>query len=142
MYGKNLKTKTREDLDYLKKQSVMIVDDNAYFANALKFTLQDNFNNKLDKITIVSDGEQCLEELKNNFYDFIFMDINMPNKNGIETTIEAMHLFRNLTIIAVSFHSEMKYLVKMIEAGARSYIIKDEVCKESLEKAISIEYSY
>ena len=30
----------------------------------------------------------------------------------------------------------------MIEAGARTYLIKDEICKESLEKAISIEYSF
>jgi DNA-binding NarL/FixJ family response regulator len=72
----------------------------------------------------------------------VFMDINMPKINGIDATREATNLYRNLVIIAVSFHSEIKYVVQMIEAGARSYIIKDEICKDSLDKALSIEYSY
>jgi DNA-binding NarL/FixJ family response regulator len=66
----------------------------------------------------------------------------MPKKNGIDATREATQLYRNLVIIAVSFHSEMKYVVKMIEAGARSYIIKDEINRDSLEKALSLEYSF
>ena len=36
----------------------------------------------------------------------------------------------------------MKYIVQMIEAGARSYIIKDEISKETLDKALAIEYSF
>jgi DNA-binding NarL/FixJ family response regulator len=70
------------------------------------------------------------------------MDINMPNMNGIETTRQATILYRNLIVVAISFHSEMKYVVQMIEAGARSYIIKDEINRESLEKALSIEYTF
>ena len=70
------------------------------------------------------------------------MDINMPKINGIAATREATALYRNLVVIAISFHSEMKFVVQMIEAGARSYIIKDEINKESLERALAIEYSY
>jgi DNA-binding NarL/FixJ family response regulator len=62
--------------------------------------------------------------------------------NGIVATKEATTLYRNLVVIAISFHSEMKFVVQMIEAGARSYIIKDEISKESLERALAIEYSY
>jgi DNA-binding NarL/FixJ family response regulator len=36
----------------------------------------------------------------------------------------------------------MKFVVQMIEAGARSYIIKDEISRESLEKALAIEYTF
>ena len=91
---------------------------------------------------IVRDGDECLSELNRKIYDMVFMDINMPKINGIDATREATTLYRNLVIVAVSFHSEMKYVVQMIEAGARSYIIKDEICPETLEKALSIEYSY
>jgi len=70
------------------------------------------------------------------------MDINMPGKGGVEATREATRMYRNLIVIAVSFHSEMKYIIEMIEAGARTYLIKDEICKESLQKAMSIEYSF
>jgi DNA-binding NarL/FixJ family response regulator len=104
--------------------------------------LNDYFEERIESISTAGDGFDCLEQLKNKVYDLIFMDIIMPNLNGIETTRKASMLYRNLIIIAVSFHSEMKYVVQMIEAGARSYIIKDEITKESLEKALSIEYTF
>ncbi len=126
----------------MKKQKILIADDNPHFAKALKFMLLDSFQEQVDEISIVKDGDECLLELNNKLYDTVFMDINMPKMNGIETTREATQQFRNLVIIAVSFHSEMKYIVQMIEAGARSYIIKDEISKETLEKALAIEYTY
>jgi two-component system, NarL family, response regulator DegU len=126
----------------MRKQKVLIADDNAHFAKALKFMLLDSFDERIEDITIVKDGDECISELNEQLYDMVFMDINMPKKNGIDATREATQLYRNLVVIAVSFHSEMKYVVRMIEAGARSYIIKDEISRDSLEKALSIEYSF
>lgn len=126
----------------MKKQKILIADDNPHFSKALKFMLLDSFQDQVDEIKIVKDGDECLCELNKRIYDTVFMDINMPKVSGIEATREATQAYRNLVIIAVSFHSEMKYIVQMIEAGARSYIIKDEISKETLEKALAIEYSF
>ena len=126
----------------MRKNRVLIADDNPHFAKALKFMLLDSFQDRIDEIIIVKDGEECLKELNGKIYDLVFMDINMPKISGIDATRQATTLYRNLVIVAVSFHSEMKYVVQMIEAGARSYIIKDEICPEALDKALSIEYSY
>ncbi|MBN1115703.1 MAG: response regulator transcription factor [Bacteroidales bacterium] len=126
----------------MKKQKILIADDNPHFAKALKFMLLDSFQEQVEEINIVKDGDECLNELNSKIYDTVFMDINMPKVNGIEATREATQHYRNLIVIAVSFHSEMKYIVQMIEAGARSYIIKDEICRETLEKALAIEYSF
>ena len=126
----------------MRKQKVLIVDDNPHFAKALKFMLLDSFLDRIEDVFIVKDGDECLSALHETIYDMVFMDINMPKKNGIDTTKEVTQLYRNLVVVAVSFHSEMKYVVQMIEAGARSYIIKDEISRDSLEKALSIEYTY
>ena len=126
----------------MKKQKILIADDNPHFAKALKFMLLDFFPDQIAEISIVKDGDECLVELSNRNYSVVFMDINMPSLNGIEATEEATNLYRNLVVIAVSFHSEMKYIVQMLEAGARSYIIKDEISKETLNKALEIEYSF
>lgn len=126
----------------MRKQKVLIADDNPHFAKALKFMLLDSFQDRLEDVIIVKDGAECLTELHKKIYDMVFMDINMPKINGIDATREATNLYRNLVVVAVSFHSEMKYVVQMIEAGARSYIIKDEICRDSLDKALAIEYSY
>jgi DNA-binding NarL/FixJ family response regulator len=122
----------------MKKLNVLIADDNPHFINALKFMLIDNFNENIDKISSAASGMEALSKLENQNVDMVFMDINMPEMDGIQATKEASKLYRNLIIVAVSFHSEMKYIVQMIEAGARSYIIKDEISKDALTKALEI----
>jgi DNA-binding NarL/FixJ family response regulator len=126
----------------MKKLKILIVDDNPHFINALKYMLTDFFSERIEKISEASNGNECLDILKNQIFDLVFMDISMPGLSGIEATREATRLYRNLIVIAVSFHSEMNYIVQMIEAGARSYLIKDEISKESLEKVLSIEYTF
>jgi len=126
----------------MKKLKILIVDDNPHFINALKYMISDYFEDRVENIAEAYDGAECIALLKKKVVDLVFMDINMPGMNGIDATREATRMFRNLIVIAVSFHSEMKYIVQMIEAGARSYIIKDEICKESLEKVLSIEYTF
>ncbi len=127
---------------YMKKLKILIVDDNPHFVNALKYMLTDFFSDRIEKISEASNGNECLEILRNKIFDLVFMDISMPGMSGVEATREATKLYRNLIVIAVSFHSEMNYIVQMIEAGARSYLIKDEINKESLEKVLSIEYTF
>jgi DNA-binding NarL/FixJ family response regulator len=131
-----------EQYPCMKKLKILIVDDNSHFVNALRFILLDNFENRIESIYTANDGQDCLNQLRKRGFDLVFMDIDMPNMNGIETTRHATILYRNLIIVAVSFHTEMKFVMQMIEAGARSYIIKDEINRESLEKALSIEYTF
>jgi CheY-like chemotaxis protein len=57
----------------MKKQKVLIVDDNPHFAKALKFMLLNSFNERIEDITIVKDGEECISELNQQLYDMVWI---------------------------------------------------------------------
>lgn len=120
----------------MKRYRILLVDDHAQFLSALKFLIVDTFNEEIESIDTACNGKECLDILSKKVVDIVFMDIDMPIMNGIETTKIASETYRNLIIIALSFHSDMKYVIQMIEAGARSYIIKEEVNKDLLSSVL------
>lgn len=117
---------------------ILIVDDHNQFVKAFKYLLEDLFADHIQYIDVVNNGDDCLEILSNKVYDIIFMDVDMPGMNGIDATKIINDTYRDIKIIAVSFHSDVKYIMKMIEAGARNYLIKEEINRERLEKALGV----
>lgn len=114
--------------------NVLIVDDNKQFLEAFKFLLYEHFSERIETIFEASNGQECLDILKRNAIDIVFMDFEMPVMNGVEATQKIIDLYRNLKVIAVSFHSELEDMKKMLEAGARNYIIKEEISPDAIEK--------
>ncbi|HEY9124222.1 MAG TPA: response regulator transcription factor [Bacteroidales bacterium] len=118
----------------MKKLNVLLVDDNQHFRQALKYMVEESNKEKINNIYQAGSGSEALNILQMQHIDLVFMDIDMPDMNGIETTRKAIELNRFLTIVALSFHQEMQYIMKMLEAGARNYIIKEDICTDSIKK--------
>ncbi len=121
----------------MDRYKILVVDDHPKFLKAFEFMLMDSFPEKIEQIAFAQNGEECLEELKENIYDIVFMDIDMPIMNGISATQKINELYRDIKVIALSLHSDLKYMIKMIEAGARNYLVKDDINKEKLEEAMN-----
>ncbi|MFO7828881.1 MAG: response regulator transcription factor [Bacteroidales bacterium] len=117
--------------------NVLIVDDNRQFLEAFRFLLQEHFSDRTDEIFEASNGQECLELLKKKSIDLVFMDLEMPVMNGVEATKKIVDMYRNIKVIAVSFHSELEDVKKMLEAGARNYIVKEEISPEAIEKCFT-----
>lgn len=122
----------------MAKLRILIVDDHNQFVKAFKYLLEDLFADHIQYIDVVNNGSECLEVLGLRIYDIIFMDVDMPGMNGIDATKIINDTYRDIKVIAVSFHSDIKYIMKMIEAGARNYLIKEEINRERLEKALEV----
>lgn len=104
--------------------SVIIVDDHQLFREGLKLLL-DNLP-VIGRIEAAADGRELLLMLGNQVLpDIIFMDIEMPGINGIEATKQALKLVPELNIIALSMYGDEDYYSKMIEAGAKGFILKN-----------------
>jgi DNA-binding NarL/FixJ family response regulator len=57
--------------------------------------------------------------------DVVIMDITMPDLNGIEATYQIMAELPNVKVIALSMHSDRRFVVGMLKAGASGYLLKD-----------------
>jgi DNA-binding NarL/FixJ family response regulator len=68
--------------------------------------------------------------------DIIIMDITMPGLNGIEATRQIIAQLPESKIIALSMHSEKRYVKGILQAGAAGYLPKDSAFDE-LSTAIS-----
>ena len=69
--------------------------------------------------------------------DVIIMDVAMPDLNGIEATRQIVAEFPAIRILALSMHDDRRFVLNMLKAGAKGYLLKDCAFKD-LVKAIRV----
>ena len=115
------------------KTSVFLVDDHQLFREGLKLLLSNiSF---IGEIKEASNGQEFLDALGSGIPDIVFMDIEMPVLNGIETTRAAIEQFPDIRIIALSMYGDEEYFTKMINLGVKGFILKNSGIQE-VENAI------
>lgn len=119
------------------KLKVLLVDDNHAFLKVFNKLLQTSFDSIIETIDLASNGQECIDLVQHNTYDLVFMDMEMPVMNGVQATKYITENFRGIKVIAVSLHSEIGNIQKMIEAGARTYIIKEKLTKEYIGEILN-----
>ena len=65
--------------------------------------------------------------------DVIVMDVTMPDLNGIEATQQILHHLPSVKVIALSGYDDRQYIIGMLHAGAKAYILKDRSFKELVQ---------
>ena len=118
--------------------NILVVDDNKQFREAFKYMIQENLADKYNELLEAENGAECLDIIRKKTVDIVFMDKQMPVMDGMEATKKIIDQYRNIRVIAVSFHSEMEDIKSMIEAGARNYIIKEEITPKAIANCLSI----
>jgi len=104
-------------------KNIILVDDKKVFRDSLKAML--DIAGEVEIIGEASNGKDFLEQLDTKLPDIVFMDIEMPIMNGIEATEAALEKFPGLVIIGLSLYDDQVYVEKLIEIGARGYLLKE-----------------
>ena len=115
------------------KTKVMIADDHSLIREGIKQLLE--FDGSIEVIAEASNGVDCLEKLENTTPDVLLLDINMPEKNGLEVLDEVKKKNYEVKVLILTVHNELEYLLKAIDIGVNGYILKDSESAE-LKKAI------
>lgn len=94
---------------------------------------------------IANNGEEALYKLNNPIRpDLIFMDIRMPNMNGIECLVKILQTEQIKDIPVIMLSSEIPQIEKVRSLGARGFIEKpsdNRVLRSHLEKMINTDYT-
>jgi len=112
------------------------VDDHQLFRNGLKILL--NAFPDFEVADEASNGFEFMNIISNTKADIALMDINMPDMDGIEATKQALKLYPELNIIALSMYGEEEYYYKMVDAGAKGFILKDSDISEVREAILTV----
>ncbi len=120
----------------MEKIRIIITDDHQLFRNGLKILL--NAFPEFEVTGEASNGEEFLKLIRDTCADVALMDINMPEMDGIEATRKALKICPELDIIALSMYGEEEYYYKMVDAGAKGFILKDSDISEVKEAILTV----
>ena len=116
----------------MKLIKIVLVDDHSLIRDAIRAHLNaDNYQ----IIAEAKNGKEALAIMEKDKPDIVFMDINMPELDGIKTTREIKKNYPQVEVIALSMLQESQYIRQMFEAGAKGYLLKN-CSEEDLRKAI------
>ncbi len=124
----------------IKKVKILLAEDN----EANQFLIKAIVKSKDWELTVVDDGELAVEAYKNDIYDMILMDVQMPIMNGYEATkaIREIEMAKSkgehIQIIALTAFAMKSDKDLCIEAGMDDYISKPFKRQQFLDKIINI----
>jgi len=112
---------------------ILLADDHKIIRDGLRSLIE-----KCPEMEVVGEadnGRMTIQLARELEPDVVIMDISMPDLNGIDATHQIIADVPGIKVIALSMHSDKRFVVGMFKAGAAGYLLKDCAFDE-LEQAV------
>lgn len=113
---------------------ILLADDHKIVRDGLRSLLEKQPN--MEVVAEAENGRKAVKLAIRRRPQVVIMDISMPDLNGIEATRQMLKELPHLKVIALSMHSDRRYILKMFQAGASGFLLKD-CAFEELDCAIN-----
>jgi len=110
---------------------IIIADDHKLFRQGLRNLLEKQSGIKI--VGEAGDGIAVMDMAQELLPHIIIMDISMPELNGIEATRRILSKNPNIKIIALSMHSDQRFVIEILKNGALGYLLKDSAFEEVMK---------
>ncbi len=107
---------------------ILLADDHKIVRQGLRTLLQKEPD--MEVVAEAEDGRASLKLAQELAPHVVIMDVGMPDLNGIEATRQVLAESPNIKVIALSMHSDRRFVVNMLKAGASGYLLKDSAFEE------------
>ncbi|MTK11937.1 MAG: response regulator [Clostridiaceae bacterium] len=115
---------------------IIIADDEWLIRESLKSMLKE-INFKLDSILEADNGEELINLAKEHTIDIAFVDIRMPNLNGLDAIEKLKEVSPYTQFVVLTGYSEFQYVKEAIRMGVANYLLKP-VSPEELKETINV----
>ncbi len=112
---------------------LIIADDHEILANGIASML--GKNPEFEICGTATNGREVLRMLQSQKVDLVILDMNMPELNGIETTIEIKAKFPDTKVLILSMFDREGYIQNALDVGVDGYVLKN-VNEKEIDSAI------
>ncbi len=106
------------------KKRVLIVDDHPIFRAGLNGLV--NLEAELTVCGEANDAKQTMQAIEKLHPDLVLLDMSLPGKGGLELLKDIRAIAPQTPVLIISMHDETLYAERVIKAGGRGYIMKQE----------------
>jgi DNA-binding NarL/FixJ family response regulator len=113
--------------------AVLITDDHTIVRDGLRQIVSETAD-----ITIAAEAAsaaETLDKLRAVSVDVLILDLNLPDRHGLDLLAQVRVLYPRLPVLILSVHKEAEYAIRLLKAGAAGYVGKD-VARDQLVDAI------
>ena len=89
----------------------------------------------MEVVAEAEDGRMAVKLAEEMQPDVVIMDVGMPGLNGMEATRQILDRSPTIKVLALSMHSDRRFVLQMLSAGASGYLLKD-CAFEELSRAL------
>jgi DNA-binding NarL/FixJ family response regulator len=107
---------------------ILLADDHRILREGLRSLIAQQPD--LELAGEAASGEEAIALARQTKPDVVIMDVVLPGIDGVEATRRIHSEFREIRIIALSMHSDRRYVSEMLRAGAIGYLVKDGAFEE------------
>lgn len=118
-----------------QKKYILVAEDDAFYANIYKVKLEkEGF-----EVTVVGDGQQAIDKLKEKAPDLLILDLIMPEVDGFEALerIKADPKTKDIKVIVLSNLGQDEDVERAKKLGALEYVVKASVSIQEMIKIIN-----
>lgn len=105
----------------MNEYTVLIADDALFMRKMIRNTLtEDGFENFVE----AANGTEAIERFAEGGIDLVFLDVTMPDRDGLEALREIMSIDAAAKVVMCSAIGQDATIMEALRAGASEFIVK------------------